>query len=323
MHNAKRFSTRSAALAALALSMLTSACAEVFPISGSVPEELGDDRVMIGMTMEAVTERLGEPDRRYRKDDRDLLLYQRFRAADGVPVVFLPIPLPLPAVVYSGRTTRWCLLLDFDSAGVLTQRQIDYNYLKRYSFEEKTDCSDLFWTRDEFVALLKATAEQGDIDAALELSREFDEPRYIRALAEQGDKKAALELVKAFNDPGPLRKLFESGQDVTEELFLAGFFAGNFVLSWPWYCLAANQGHARAQYELGNYYSQGLGKISKDHVKAYIWYSLAEQACCKWKYRSEIMADEMTPSDLAEAERLVVEWQPDLAECQMEPSQTN
>ncbi len=47
------------------------------------------------------------------------------------------------------------------------------------------------------------------------------------------------------------------------------------------------------------------------------------QACCKSKYRSEIVADEMTSSELAEAIRLVTEWQPDLEECELEPPKAN
>ena len=41
-----------------------------------------------------------------------------------------------------------------------------------------------------------------------------------------------------------------------------------------WLRLAADQGHAEAQYNLGGMYAEGLG-VPQDRVAAYMWLSLA------------------------------------------------
>ncbi len=40
--------------------------------------------------------------------------------------------------------------------------------------------------------------------------------------------------------------------------------------------------------------------------------------CCKAKPYSEVLADNMTPSELADGERLVSKWKPNPAECEGE-----
>ncbi len=74
--------------------------------------------------------------------------------------------------------------------------------------------------------------------------------------------------------------------------------------------LLANQGHAQAQVNLGIIYSQGRG-VPKDNVQAYRWYTLAanqgDDLAEKFKDHLE---KSMTPTQLAEAQRLAREWKP-------------
>ena len=79
-----------------------------------------------------------------------------------------------------------------------------------------------------------------------------------------------------------------------------------------WYRLAADQGLARAQVNLGNMYATGDG-VPEDDVQAYMWYDLAasrqtgEDRELSVEARDAV-ARSMTSAQLAEAQRLAREW---------------
>jgi hypothetical protein len=103
-----------------------------------------------------------------------------------------------------------------------------------------------------------------------------------------------------------------------------------------WLCKAANGGHPRAPFELGRIHYYGLETTQKDYVEAYAWYGFARTngydepsdpsggkiktetgwRCCYPHPALESIAAKLTPSQLIEAERLVAEWEPNLAECE-------
>ncbi len=75
-----------------------------------------------------------------------------------------------------------------------------------------------------------------------------------------------------------------------------------------WYGMAAQQGDAGAQNNLALMYFNGRG-VPKDYVQARMWANLAaaqgnEQA----RKAVDLLAEKMTPAQLAEAERLAREW---------------
>jgi len=77
-----------------------------------------------------------------------------------------------------------------------------------------------------------------------------------------------------------------------------------------WYGKAAEQGDAESQYRLGMLYMRGYG-ISQDLILAHKWLNLAStRDHLKAKEKREEVAEVMSPADLAEAERLAVEWEP-------------
>jgi hypothetical protein len=79
-----------------------------------------------------------------------------------------------------------------------------------------------------------------------------------------------------------------------------------------WYTLAADQGHKRAQHYLAVLYEYGRG-VQKDLVQAYKWYSLAavdSRDPIPGRNRDSI-ARQMTPEQLAEAQRLIAAWKPE------------
>ena len=99
--------------------------------------------------------------------------------------------------------------------------------------------------------------------------------------------------------------------------------------------IAANQNHPDAQAWVAIYDRWGLDPVERDVLRAYVWYRLAElngyedrqptgpqeaEAETGWKSGkkpySEVLADNMTPSELADGERLVSKWKPNPAECE-------
>jgi TPR repeat protein len=84
-----------------------------------------------------------------------------------------------------------------------------------------------------------------------------------------------------------------------------------------WYGLAADQGYADAQINLGVMYNLGRG-VPRDYVQAYKWLNLAvsrfsasetENRDNAMKAR-DVLAVKMTPAQIAEAQRLAREWEP-------------
>ncbi len=73
-----------------------------------------------------------------------------------------------------------------------------------------------------------------------------------------------------------------------------------------WLPLAEN-GHARAQHDVGRMYFLGYG-VSQNAVKAYMWVYLAGTLEAKWKLHLATIASPMTPAQIAEAQRLAREW---------------
>ena len=77
-----------------------------------------------------------------------------------------------------------------------------------------------------------------------------------------------------------------------------------------WFRLAAEQGNAQAQFNLGLMYSIGDG-VPQDYIQAHMWFNLAgargdENA----REARDIVKDRMTPEQTAEAQHLASEWKP-------------
>ncbi len=76
--------------------------------------------------------------------------------------------------------------------------------------------------------------------------------------------------------------------------------------------MAAEQESTAAQYALGLMYAKGQG-VPQDSVQAHLWFNLAAaQAQGNYAAREnrELVAKEMTPAQIAEAQRLAREWTP-------------
>ena len=81
-----------------------------------------------------------------------------------------------------------------------------------------------------------------------------------------------------------------------------------------WYRKAAEQGHASAQGNLGVMYNTGQG-VPQDYVQAHMWVNLAASRTTgkvaeNARLLRDQLAEKMTASQIAEAQRLAREWQP-------------
>ena len=149
--------------------------------------------------------------------------------------------------------------------------------------------------------LLRPFAEQGDALAQYNLGVLYRKGRGVPqddVQARQWYEKAAVQgQVKAQYNLGTL---YFNGEGVPKD----------YPQALRWFRLAADQGEAVAQTKIAIMYDDGQG-VSQDIVQAYKWYSLA--ATNGDKPAAELrdaLAKQMTPAQIAKAQKLAREWKP-------------
>ena len=147
-----------------------------------------------------------------------------------------------------------------------------------------------------------------------------------RPLAEQGDALAQFNLGVLYRkgrgapqDDVQARQWFEkaAAQGQAKAQFNLGtlYFNGEGVAkdyqqAFRWFRLAADQGEALAQTKIAIMYDEGQG-VPQDIVQAYKWYSLAATNGDKPAPQlRDALANQMTPAQIAEAQKLAREWKP-------------
>jgi uncharacterized protein len=160
-----------------------------------------------------------------------------------------------------------------------------------------------------------AAARLGDYDTAM---------RLIRPLADQGDSSAQTFLGHLFWVVIPpdyaaaaswYRKAADQGHAFAQDRL--GFQYANGLgvtqdqaAAASWYRKAADQGHSDAQERLGFQYANGLG-VQQDYVTAHMWFNLAAARGNRDAEKDRnIIAAQMTPARIAEAQKLAREWKP-------------
>jgi hypothetical protein len=132
-----------------------------------------------------------------------------------------------------------------------------------------------------------------------------------------------------------LRLLQEAERGSAEAQYELALMSSSPNEKWKWTCLAANQMHPRAQYEIGIVYETGRAPVSENLSLAYVWYRLAElngfkesvssryrktatgyECCFPAKSQRDIVAEQLDSAQIIKAERLVAVWQPDPAQCE-------
>jgi uncharacterized protein len=109
------------------------------------------------------------------------------------------------------------------------------------------------------------------------------------SLAEHGDARAQLSL----------GGMYYNGQGVQQD----------YVEAAKWTRKAAEQGYTPAQADLGVLYWNGQG-VQQNAVLAYMWLSLAAAHEPDAVRERDLAASQMTPDEIAEAQRLARDWKP-------------
>ncbi len=131
------------------------------------------------------------------------------------------------------------------------------------------------------------------------------------AAYDRGDYATALQEFKPLAEKGHanaqfgLGLMYDEGQGVPQD----------YAEAVKWYRKGAQQGQANAQHNLGFMYSHGQG-VPQDYVQAHMWSNLAASRLPPGSLRDmavtgrEMLAEKMTPEQIAEAQRLAREWKP-------------
>ncbi len=150
--------------------------------------------------------------------------------------------------------------------------------------------------------------------------------REWRPLAEQGDALAQYNLGVLYRkgrgvpqDDVQAQQWYEkaAAQGQTKAQYNLGilYFNGegvpkDYQQALRWFRLAADQGEALAQTKIAIMYDEGQG-VPQNFVQAHKWYNLA--ATNGDKPAAELrdaLANQMTPAQIAEAQKLAREWKP-------------
>jgi len=109
------------------------------------------------------------------------------------------------------------------------------------------------------------------------------------------------------------RSLAEQGYPFAKHNLGAFYYAGlgvpqDYAEAFRWYRRAAEQGSSNAFNPLALMLYQGRG-VPQDHVQAHMWFNLA----AAWGSENaasnrDIVAESMTPAQVAEAQKLAREW---------------
>ena len=148
---------------------------------------------------------------------------------------------------------------------------------------------------------IKPLAEQGHADAQVALGLMY----FLRYGVPKDDAKA-VKWYRRAAERGNAR-----GQNFLGLSYhLGGGVPRDLAEAARWYRLAAEQGLSGAQSSLGRMYAKGLG-LPQDYAQAHLWLDLAAmRGHDDARKRRERIAKEMTPAQIAEAQRLAGEWAP-------------
>ena len=189
------------------------------------------------------------------------------------------------------------------------------------------DASTAFFKRDYSTAFkeFKPLAEQGNAEAQFSLGLMYEHAfgvrrdnaeavKWYRKAAEQGQKEAQFSLgVMYYVGKQGYSESFLSEMSMPlaeRELFSLTSVPQDYAEAARWYRKAAEQGDPIAQQNLGYMYLYGQG-VQQDYIHAYMWLNLsATQAADGSAELRDKTAARMTPSQIAEAQRLARKWKP-------------
>jgi len=188
----------------------------------------------------------------------------------------------------------------------------------------------------------RKAAEQGHVDSQVRLGHAYEEGEgvqvnpqeamhWFRKAAEQGDVDTQVRLGLAYWEGkgvqvDPQEAVYWFGKAAKQGNGRAQFYLGlaysngqgvlqDYQQALHWYRQAANQGYSSAQNNLGLMYEHGEG-TPQDFVQAHKWFNLSASAKTDLNDRERSVKNRnriegrMSPSQVAEAQRLAREWKP-------------
>lgn len=129
------------------------------------------------------------------------------------------------------------------------------------------------------------------------------------AAFERGDREEAFQIWEGLAEGGDVESQFALG-NLNDSKGVSDFYGvpSNDALAVKWYEMAADQGHAGAQYFLAHMYEDGRG-VSEDYVAAYKWYIVLAAAGDEGgDYGRDHLAEKMSADQIAKAQRLAGKW---------------
>jgi TPR repeat protein len=122
----------------------------------------------------------------------------------------------------------------------------------------------------------------------------------------KGDYATALGLMRSLAEEGNVAAQFNLG--IMYQLSHGVPQDNEAAVSW--YRKAADQGLAEAQYNLGAMYANGEG-VPQDYAAAQMWFNLAAASRNRNAMKArDMVAAQLTPAQIAEAQKLAREWKP-------------
>lgn len=127
-----------------------------------------------------------------------------------------------------------------------------------------------------------------------------------KAAYDRGDYATAMRLWRPLAEQGRARAQF----DLSVMYFKGLGVPQDYAAAVSWLRKAAEQGNAHAQHGLGAMYIRGYG-VPQNYVQAHMWFNLAaSQGNANAVKNRGIAAAKMTSAQISEAQRLAREWKP-------------
>jgi TPR repeat protein len=165
--------------------------------------------------------------------------------------------------------------------------------------DRKAATVDVLTDRSLETETLLANAEKGSVDDQYQLGMRYERGAGVPQNYLEAARWYRLAAMQGYRD-GQYKvcEMSERGQGLPQD----------YQEALRWCGLAADQGHGRAMFILGRLYHTAHG-VPHDLVRAHMWYNLATAHGYddgkKWRDR---LADEMSPGQVAEAQKLAREW---------------
>ena len=225
-----------------------------------------------------------------------------------------PVTLRHPAYQYMDDANRDGVVCESGSTPETIQPLPDMRALAEHGDPEFQPSSRFGRDSDDVIAgdvlytnsVFREAADRGTAEAQFQLGLLYDTGRGVRQ-----NPAEAIRWYRAAADQGHaaaqnnLGLLYDYGRGISQDAAEA----------MRWYRSAADQGFAVAQYNLGFMYANGRG-LTQNYVDAYLWFNLAsarasgdirEQAA----HNRAVLAQHMTPQQIAQAEHLTGVWTPE------------